>query len=318
MGGGAPPAKAEELATPVVQGLLSVGVLCCFSVSSLTQEALTSKRYGAEEAPFHFKNFLLFAHARRGDGERHYARWVVVVGAYYASHWLGLASLHHLSYPVRGLPDRARVAVRKWTLMLHMSAWQGLLSYATCWSNGDEASRALAFVRAHPDVSLDLGAFLVSKALGTLCVYKLLRESGTIVVATITTLRKVLSVLLSVAIFGHAVGPASARRRAPPNAMARTSVESMLKTLNLMAYYDNFKIERVEDVETVRNLTIEEFRTASDSEAPPVQAAPAAPAGTWAAAVVAGPRTAPAPAPARPGGDAGGAADAGEEVEPPA
>ncbi|KAH8054413.1 UDP-galactose transmembrane transporter [Aureococcus anophagefferens] len=91
--------------------------------------------------------------------------------------------------------------------MLHMNAWQGLLSYATCWSNGDEASRALAFVRAHPDVSLDLGAFLVSKALGTLCVYKLLRESGTIVVATITTLRKVLSVLLSVAIFGHAVGP---------------------------------------------------------------------------------------------------------------
>ena len=44
-------------------------------------------------------------------------------------------------------------------------------------------------------------------AAGTLCVYKLLRESGTIVVATITTLRKVLSVLLSVAIFGHAVGP---------------------------------------------------------------------------------------------------------------
>ena len=33
-----------------------------------------------------------------------------------------------------------------------------------------------------------------------------------------------------------------ARRCAPPNAMARTSVESMLKTLNLMAYYDNFKI----------------------------------------------------------------------------
>ena len=28
--------------------------------------------------------------------------------------------------------------------MLHMNAWQGLLSYATCWSNGDEASRALA------------------------------------------------------------------------------------------------------------------------------------------------------------------------------
>ena len=48
----------------------------------------------------------------------------------------------------------------------------------------------------------------MSKALGTLCVYRLLRESGTIVVATVTTLRKVLSVLLSVAYFGHAVGAA--------------------------------------------------------------------------------------------------------------
>jgi len=117
--------------------------------------------------------------------------------------------------------------------------------------------------------------------------------------------------------------------------MARTSVESMLKTLNLMAYYDNFKIERVEDVETVRNLTIEEFQDIGvddesakriqrwafdeqnrqrDSErAAAVQAAPAAPAGTWAAAVVAGPRAAPAPAPARPGGDAGGAGDAPEK-----
>ncbi|KAH8050421.1 UDP-galactose transmembrane transporter [Aureococcus anophagefferens] len=239
MGGGAPPAKAEELATPVVQGLLSVGVLCCFSVSSLTQEALTSKRYGAEEAPFHFKNFLLFAQSvaaaavalgmlARGAAparatasgttragypvhvtfksckaipvvigerllttKRHGAAKLCGVFAMYAGYQTALVSR----------------CASEWTLMLHMNAWQGLLSYATCWSNGDEASRALAFVRAHPDVSLDLGAFLVSKALGTLCVYKLLRESGTIVVATITTLRKVLSVLLSVAIFGHAVGP---------------------------------------------------------------------------------------------------------------
>ncbi|KAK7249081.1 UDP-galactose transmembrane transporter [Aureococcus anophagefferens] len=67
----------------------------------------------------------------------------------------------------------SRCAGGQWTLMLHMNAWQGLLSYATCWSNGDEASRALAFVRAHPDVSLDLGAFLVSKAPGRCGVYKL-------------------------------------------------------------------------------------------------------------------------------------------------
>ena len=215
--------------------------------------------------------------------------WVVVVCAYYLSHWLGLASLQHLSYPVHvtfksckaipvvigerlltakrhgaakqlgvlamcvgvalfllftpeegegggegGAPQQATslwgVALvtgalvadgtyagyqtslvsecdSEWTLMLHMNAWQGVMAYASCLGNDAEAGRALAFVRAHPAVTRDLAAFLVSKAVGNLCVYKLLRESGTIVVATITTLRKVLSVLLSVLIYGHAVGP---------------------------------------------------------------------------------------------------------------
>ena len=90
--------------------------------------------------------------------------------------------------------------------MLHMNAWQGVLSYLSCASNDYEFDRSMVFWREHPGVTRDLVAFTVSKAVGTLCVYRLLRESGTIVVATITTLRKVLSVLLSVFIFGHSVG----------------------------------------------------------------------------------------------------------------
>ena len=84
----------------------------------------------------------------------------------------------------------------------------GALVACACAAAGGELGAAAAFVSAHPRVARDLALFNVSKALGTLCVYRLLRESGTIVVATVTTLRKVLSVLLSVAYFGHAVGAA--------------------------------------------------------------------------------------------------------------
>ena len=96
----------------------------------------------------------------------------------------------------------------EWVLMFYMNAWQALLSACACAAAGGELGAAAAFVSAHPRVARDLALFNVSKALGTLCVYRLLRESGTIVVATVTTLRKVLSVLLSVAYFGPAVGAA--------------------------------------------------------------------------------------------------------------
>ena len=296
-------------ASAFTQAALSGGVLLSFSISSLTQEALTRTAYDGER--FEFKNCLLFiqsaaaaavacamlvrtraaAAAGGGGGERRRARadraglwrWVVVVGAYYASHWLSLASLRDLSYPVhvtvkscKAIPvavgERVLTGTRhppakylgvlamcvgvalfllctpseggggdatattgaagiamvagalvadgvyaghqadlvtrcasEWTLMLHMNAWQGVLSLAQCYASGDEVARCLAFVRRHPACGPDLVAFTVSKAVGNLCVYRLLRESGTIVVATVTTLRKVLSVLLSVYAYGHAV-----------------------------------------------------------------------------------------------------------------
>lgn len=268
-------------------------------MSSLTQEALTTRTYNG--TTFHYRNVLLLLQSAasavvtsammlarrprprarrppRGD----YGRWAIVVGAYYASHWFGLASLPLLSYPVhvtlkscKAIPvvvgERLLTARRhapakyigvaamcvgasaffllheitggarrttpagvalvacalisdgiyggyqtklvarcdsEWVLMFYMNAWQALLSACACAAARGEVGAATAFVAAHPRVARDLALFNVSKALGTLCVYRLLRESGTIVVATVTTLRKVLSVLLSVAYFGHAVGTA--------------------------------------------------------------------------------------------------------------
>mmetsp|Transcript_5677 Transcript_5677/g.14401 ORF Transcript_5677/g.14401 Transcript_5677/m.14401 type:complete len:335 (+) Transcript_5677:251-1255(+) len=294
-----PPEAKLPLASPARQLLLSAGVLLCFGVSSLTQEALTTRSY--DGATFRYRNVLLLLQSAasavvagammlaRGPRPRarqpprsDYGRWAVVVGAYYASHWFGLASLPLLSYPVhvtlkscKAIPvvvgERLLTARRhapakyigvaamcvgasaffllhetaggarrttpagvalvacalvsdgiyggyqtklvarcdsEWVLMFYMNAWQALLSACACAAAGGELGAAAAFVSAHPRVARDLALFNVSKALGTLCVYRLLRESGTIVVATVTTLRKVLSVLLSVAYFGHAVGAA--------------------------------------------------------------------------------------------------------------
>lgn len=291
---------------PSLQALYSLGVLVCFSVSSLSQEALASS--GVKGVPpFHYETTLVFAQsasavvasliaqallsgrtctsAQCNDEARQpsggLSEWMLMIGAYYASHYFGLASLRHLSYPVHvtcksckaipmalgerllttkrhstsktlgvvvlcvgaagfllggrrkndggtttalgvGLVCLALVAdgiyagtqvnivqrcASEFTLMLHMNAWQGLFSGAFALYSG-ELVVAGSVALTHTRIARSLAAFMISKALGTLFVYKLLRQAGTLVVATVTTLRKVLSVLFSVIIFRHALAPA--------------------------------------------------------------------------------------------------------------
>ena len=52
-----PPETELPLASPARQLLLSAGVLLCFGVSSLTQEALTTRTY--DGATFRYRNVLL-------------------------------------------------------------------------------------------------------------------------------------------------------------------------------------------------------------------------------------------------------------------
>ena len=90
----------------------------------------------------------------------------------------------------------------EYVLMGRMNFWQAALAIAL--SSG-EFHGAIYQLLDEGSFGLlrDLVTFTVSKALGTLCVYRLLRESGTLVVSTVTTTRKVLTVTLSVVAFGH-------------------------------------------------------------------------------------------------------------------
>ena len=66
-------------------------------------------------------------------------------------------------------------------------------------------ARALAFVAVHPSVLLYVGAFAVSGSVAQVFIFGCLEEYGGFQTTAICTARKILSVLISVAVFGHKV-----------------------------------------------------------------------------------------------------------------
>ncbi|KAI9010658.1 UAA transporter family-domain-containing protein [Hyaloraphidium curvatum] len=66
-----------------------------------------------------------------------------------------------------------------------------------------ELSGALAFCTDHPAVWLDIALFSVCGALGQVFIFYTLQTFGSLVLVTITVTRKMLSIILSVVMFGH-------------------------------------------------------------------------------------------------------------------
>jgi len=263
---------------PLRQAILSGGVLFFFGLSSLAQESLTASRtfdgnllvfvQSTSACVFAYAATKVCGHTRNAEWRR--SEWLLVVVPYFCSHYFGLASLKHLSYPVhvtfkscKAIPvvigerlftskihplgktlgvlamsvgvllfflgDASKVrSVKKSTSLLGV-----LLVSLALLADGMYAGAQASLVRKSSEFVLmfrmnlyqsllsllflgrpplpsalvlrDLLAFAVCKALGTLCVYRLLRECGTLPVATVTTLRKVLTVALSVLAFGHSL-----------------------------------------------------------------------------------------------------------------
>lgn len=283
------PSPSGEQASAGWQAVYSIAVLVLFQVSSLSQEALSQSEL-SESTMILVQSFgsvcaaliaLSLFEKKETSQKASFWEWSVVIAAYYGSHFFGLMSLRHLSYPVHvtfksckpipvaiaerlltskrhslgkkigvvvmclgaavflvmdgssskksstslvgiafvcaalvadGLYTGAQVKLiehcdSEFTLMLFLNVWQGLFSLGVAISRG-EISNAFQVVLGDRHQALALAAFAFSKALGTVFVYKLLREAGTLVVATVTTVRKILTVLLSVLYFGHSLAPA--------------------------------------------------------------------------------------------------------------
>ena len=107
-------------------------------------------------------------------------------------------------------------------LMFNMNLTQFFIALALCLVDVDVANKgsapgvclslgggelidAFQFTKRHPDVLRYLGLFAAAMALGNIFIYKLQAEFGALTVTTVTTLRKLISVVFSVFIFGHAL-----------------------------------------------------------------------------------------------------------------
>jgi UDP-galactose transporter B1 len=70
-------------------------------------------------------------------------------------------------------------------------------------SSSSELISALSFIRHHPAVLSDILAFSLAGALGQLFIFDTLEHFGSLTLVTITVTRKLFTMLLSVAVFGH-------------------------------------------------------------------------------------------------------------------
>ncbi|KAL0231474.1 hypothetical protein GEMRC1_010878 [Eukaryota sp. GEM-RC1] len=62
---------------------------------------------------------------------------------------------------------------------------------------------AIKFIYLHPEISNHLIGFCFTGVFGQILLYTILRQTSALVVATITTTRKLFTVILSVIVFGH-------------------------------------------------------------------------------------------------------------------
>jgi solute carrier family 35 (UDP-galactose transporter), member B1 len=92
-----------------------------------------------------------------------------------------------------------------WHLMFQMNHFQLLFALITCCS-GTQLEDAYAMVMAHLEtIGVRLLLFCASMTLGNVFIYQMQREFGALAVAKTTTVRKLVSVALSVVLFGHSL-----------------------------------------------------------------------------------------------------------------
>jgi UDP-galactose transporter B1 len=91
-------------------------------------------------------------------------------------------------------------------LMFNMNLWEGLAALVTCLATG-QLSRGIAFCQAHPEIIPKMMIFCSMMAVGNIFIFLLQANYGALVVTITTTMRKLISVLFSVFMFGHAMHP---------------------------------------------------------------------------------------------------------------
>ncbi|KAK0537384.1 UDP-galactose transporter [Tilletia horrida] len=71
----------------------------------------------------------------------------------------------------------------------------------------NELGTALAFIHRHPEVLRDILAYALAGALGQIAIFETLERFGSLTLVSITVTRKLFTMLLSVAVYKHALSP---------------------------------------------------------------------------------------------------------------
>jgi len=88
--------------------------------------------------------------------------------------------------------------------MFNMNFWQGVMALFVCLVTG-ELPEVAAFVSTHPSIVKIVAEYAAAMAFGQVFIFQLQASFGALLVTKTTTVRKLISVLVSVWYFGHSL-----------------------------------------------------------------------------------------------------------------
>lgn len=129
------------------------------------------------------------------------------------SQLLGLMLLDGFTNSTQDQMFRDKTGAQKLTgasLMFILNAFVFFLTlvYLLLFKYELEAAYTLAFIQSYPRVIVDLISFALLGAVGQVFVFIILEKFGSLILVTATVTRKMLSMILSVVLFGHVLAPA--------------------------------------------------------------------------------------------------------------
>mmetsp|Transcript_8575 Transcript_8575/g.13060 ORF Transcript_8575/g.13060 Transcript_8575/m.13060 type:complete len:329 (+) Transcript_8575:1-987(+) len=89
-------------------------------------------------------------------------------------------------------------------LMFYFNAWATLYLFLFTSLSG-ELFQSVHFVISHPSVLTDLAGFTLTSALGQVFIHRMVHGFGSLIVSTVTTVRKFFTIVVSALMFGHQI-----------------------------------------------------------------------------------------------------------------
>lgn len=98
---------------------------------------------------------------------------------------------------------KGKATYNSYDMMFYTNLTMSIVALVVSFANRGEFLNSLAFCQQHPEVLSKIGRFCLCSAIGQSFVFFIISEFDSLTVTTVTTTRKVFSVLLSIFLNGH-------------------------------------------------------------------------------------------------------------------